>query len=444
MPFLRALAAVVTCAMLSAAAPGAAARAARPEVAGLSALDLIELQIGYTTLLATYYRPVSPRTLAGGARTGLAAYFVSRGIADAKLPYVPEKLDRGSGGDYIDSAVVGSVLRYGKKLSPNGVVQAALAGEAAALRDPYTLLFHPQQFKKFNAYLDGDRFGGIGAVVTLEAVGGRARVESTIAGAPAERAGLLAADEIVAIDGKPLGADSATVLAALRGTIGSTVRLSIVRANSAVAAPLEIVRARITPPLVIGKMAAPGIGYVQLTRFGDDAAAQLLVEIGKLQRDGARALVLDLRGNGGGYGEEAKKVASAFIPSGPIYTTRERGGLTTVERASGKTAFTGKLAVLVDGDTASASEIVAGALQDEGLTTLVGTKTFGKGVVQSVFPLPDGAALKVTTARYYTPKGRSIDGTGIVPDIVVPQPTNAVRGDPATDVQLARALQSVV
>ncbi len=443
MPFARALAAVATLVLAIALAPGSGARAAVPVTTDLSALDLIELQIGYTTLLATYYRPVSPRTLAGGARTGIASYLLSRGIMDPKLPFVPERLDRGSGGDFIDSAVVGSVLRYGKRVSPNAVVQAALAGEAAALHDPYTLLFHPPQFKTFNAYLNGDDFGGIGAVVTLEPSGGRARVESVMSQGPAERAGVEAADEIVAIDGKPLGSGGGAVRAALRGKIGTTVRLTIVRAGEPLPSPLGVTRARITPPLVLAKMLGEGVGYAQLTRFGDDAAAQLLTALTTLERQGARGLVLDLRGNGGGYGDEAKKVASAFIASGPIFTTRERGGAMTVERASGKAAFSGKLAVLVDGDTASAAEIVAGALQDDGLATLVGTKTFGKGVVQSVFPLPDGAALKVTTARYFTPNGRNIDGAGIVPDVVVAEPADAKRGDPASDPALARALQAL-
>ncbi len=423
---------------LDARAP-AAAPAPPPD---LSALDLIELQIGYTTLLATFYRPVTPQTLAGGARTGLGAYLLARGLSAALLPYVPPALDRGTAGDYIDSTVVAALLRYRTRLTADGLVQAALAGEAASVRDPYTLLFHPPQFKKFNAYLGGEAFGGIGAVVTL-ANGDRARVESTFAGGPAERAGLQAGDEITAIDGHPPGTSAAAVTAALRGPAGTRVRLAIVRDGAPLAEPLVIVRALLAQPLVVAKMLTATAGYVQLTRFGDDAAVQLASGLASLNRHGARALVLDLRGIGGGYGDEAKKVASAFVASGPIFSTRERGGTVTVERATGGASFAGRLAVLVDGDTASAAEIVAGALQDDGLATLVGTKTFGKGVVQSVFPLPDGAALKVTTARYYTPRGRNIDGTGLVPDVVVAEPPGAKRGDPATDPQLARALAAV-
>jgi len=418
---------------------------AAPASSDLSALDLLELQIGYTTLLATYDGPVTPRQVAGGARDGVAAYLVSRGIDDANLPYVPQRLERDDGGELIDRTVLGVLLHYGKRLRADDVVQAALAGEAASLHDPYTLLFHPGGFKRFNAFLGDQKFGGIGAIVSVEASGARARVESVIPASPAERAGLQAADEIVAIDGTPLAGKSADqIRAMLRGKIGTTVRLAVDRAGSPLPAPLVIVRAAVSQPVVLARMLADNVGYVQLTRFGDDAAAQLAAALRGFRSRGVTALVLDLRGNGGGYGEEAKKVASQFIAAGPIFTIRGRGGETHIERATGHVTFSEKMAVLVDGDTASAAEIVAGALQDDGRASIVGTQTFGKGAVQSVFPLPDGAALKVTTARYVTPKGRNIDRVGIMPDIVVAEPPDAKRGDPAADPQLARALRSLV
>ena len=316
-------------------------------------------------------------------------------------------------------------------------MQAALSGETAALHDPYTLLFRPVAFKRFNAYLDGATFGGIGANLAIAASG--ATIADTFDGSPAANAGLRPGDTIVAVDGvSVVGKEAADVSRALRGKIGSAVTLSVVRAPSA-PKTYALVRAKIVPPLVTSRILAGGIGYVSLARFGDDAARQVRAAIVRLKAGGMRALVLDLRGNGGGYGDEAKKIASEFIASGPIFTTRERGGATTVERAAGGVAFDGTLAVLVDGDTASASEIVAGALQDTHRAVIIGTKTFGKGVVQSIFPLPDGAAMKVTTARYMTPNGRDIDRIGLVPDIVVVEPADAVHGDPARDPQLAAA-----
>jgi carboxyl-terminal processing protease len=210
--------------------------------------------------------------------------------------------------------------------------------------------------------------------------------------------------------------------------------------RAGVQAQYTLVRAEIhDPEATVGRYG--DVGTLTLSRFGDDAGAEIAGDLADLEAGGSRKFVLDLRGNGGGYGDEATKVASAFIRSGTIFTTRERNGAATVSRATGTSTFTYPLVVLVDGDTASAAEIVAGAIQDDGVGTILGTRTFGKGVVQSVYPLPDGSAFKVTTARYTTPKGRDIDGVGITPDIVVQEPPNANRGDPATDPQLSAAIR---
>jgi len=410
------------------------ARAAQPSI---SALDVIELQIGYTTILARYYKPVAPRTIVDGARTGIEAELVARGI-DATLPYTPAHVDLYGGGDAIDTMVFGSLARYGARVDAHRLIVAALSGELAALHDPYSVLFHPAQFKTFNAFLGNGRVGGIGALVSFVAASGVAQIDRVLPDGPAARGGLQAGDEIESIDGKSVGQiGGAGVRDALRGTIGTTVRLVVERAGTRTA--YAFVRAEIHDPEVsVARFGA--VGYLALSRFGDRAGAELTADLAFLESQGATAFVLDLRGNGGGYGDEATAVASAFIASGPIFTTRERSGTTSVSNASGKSIFHAPLVVLIDGDTASAAEIVAGAIQDDGVGTLVGTRTFGKGVVQSVFPLPDGSAFKVTTARYTTPKGRDIDGVGIAPDVAVSQPAGRTRGDPATDPQLRAAL----
>ncbi len=407
----------------------------------VSALDLIELQIAYTTMLARYYKPVAPRALVDGARTGIAAELVARGVKGARLPFTPAHVDFDQGADAIDDMVLRSIARYGARVSGHGLVAAAVAGELAAVHDPYTLLFHPVQFKKFNAFLGNDTFGGIGVVLDFEGASGRAPISRVLAGGPAAAAGLQAGDAVTAVDGRPVAELGGTGMRdALRGKIGTAVRVDVLRAG----APLSftIVRAQVRDPEV--RTALFGTtGYLALSRFGDRAGDEVRAGLDDLAEHGARAFVLDLRGNGGGYGEEATAVASAFIASGTIFSVRERNGVTSVSRASGAATFHAPLAVLVDGDTASAAEIVAGAIQDDGLGTLVGTRTFGKGLVQSVFPLPDGSAVKMTTARYTTPKGRDIDRTGLEPDIVVAEPAGSAFGDPGTDPQLARAIQAL-
>lgn len=440
-----ALCAAVACALaltIRAEAPAAAAApSANVSASTISPLDLIELQISYTTLLARYYKPVAPRALADGARTGVAAELVARGIANATLPYPPARATFGNASDYIDGLVLRSLARYGGRLDGHRLAQAAVAGEVAALHDPYTILFRPPQLRRFNAFLGNGAFGGIGAILTFDAARGVASVERIIAGAPAARAGLQAGDEIRRIDGKSVaGLGAAGVRDALRGRIGTTVTLEYARAGTP--ATLALVRATVRDPDVETRRFGD-VGYLRLTRFGDRAGRDVADALATLRRDGVRALVLDLRANGGGYGDEATAVASAFVSRGPIFTTRERTGAPVTARADGSAGPPLPLAVLVDGDTASAAEIVAGAIQDDGLGTIVGARTFGKGLVQSIFPLPDGSALKVTTARYETPKGRDIDRVGIRPDVEVAEPSGSREGDPATDPQLAAALAAL-
>jgi carboxyl-terminal processing protease len=280
-------------------------------------------------------------------------------------------------------------------------------------------------------------------VISLDDAHAYASIDRMLPGSPAERGGLKRGDRITAIDGRSVRdlGNASGVRDALRGNIGTSVALTYERpmgAAPSVPGRAIIVRAAVHDPEVTTARFGD-TGYLALSRFGDRAGAELTAALRDFKADGVRAIVLDLRANGGGYGDEATAVASAFV-TGPVFTTRERGGTVAVATASGTPVWTGPLAVLVDGDTASAAEIVAGALQDDGAGTIVGVRTFGKGVVQSVFPLPDGSAVKLTTARYTTPKGRDIDKVGITPDVSVGQPPGLTIGDPQEDAQLDSAL----
>lgn len=440
-PPRAALALVFACASALAAGLPANAAAGRARGIPISGLDLIELQISYTTVLARYYRPVTPRSLVDGARTGIAAELAARGVRNARLPFTPAHVDFAQGSDDIDDMLLRALARYGSRLDAHRLVQAAVAGELASVHDPYTLIFRPVQFKKFKAFLGNEQFGGVGIVLDFDPAAHTATVERVLAGGPAAGAGVLAGDEVVSVDGRPVAdLSGAGVRDALRGKIGTTVHVAVRRAG--VDSTYALVRAQVSDPEVRSALFGT-TGYLALSRFGSRSGDELKAALADLTRRGARAFVLDLRGNGGGYGDQATAVASAFIAVGPIFTVRERDGVTTTSNARGGTPFHAPLAVLVDGDTASAAEIVAGALQDDKVGTLVGTRTFGKGLVQSVFPLPDGSAIKMTTARYTTPKGRDIDRVGIEPDVVVPEPPGSRLGDPATDPQLARALALV-
>jgi carboxyl-terminal processing protease len=420
----------------------ATAFAAAPVQSTLSGLDIIELEIAYTTLMAAYYRPLTGAQLLDGARTGIIAYLKSRGVASPQLPPVPPHVDRWKAEDAVVSDVVAVVRRYGSRIQTTGLIDAAVAGELASTHDPYTVLYKPEAYHRFVNFLDGTKFGGIGVSLALDDAGGNARIAEVFPNGPADKAGLLDGDAIATVDGTSVAGLPADALRALlRGKPGSSVRLGIVRDGSALAQPIEVVRAELVIPDVTGRLLPGAVGYIRLTSFGAQIESELDAVLAKLRAQGARAYVLDLRDNGGGYRDGAIEVASHFIASGPVVSTQERSGPPTVYPALKLQTIGAPLAVLVNGDTASASEIVAGAIQDARAGTLVGERTFGKGLVQEAFPLPDGAGMKLTVARYFTPSGRNIDGVGITPDVVLAQPKDARTGQPGSDPQLDRALE---
>ncbi|HEV3089361.1 MAG TPA: S41 family peptidase [Candidatus Elarobacter sp.] len=435
--FVAAVLVALPCSGAAAPAP-APKRAAAP--ASLGALDVIALEICYTTVLARYYQPVDPSALLGGARGAIVAYLVSRGIANPNIPLASAHADRYRAESEIDRDVALAVARYGSRVRTAELVARTIEGELATLHDPYSVLFRPTAFKKFVGVLDGRPAAGIGAELDVDPQSHAVRVVDVFPGSPAESAGLLAGDAITAIDGNPPPATTpGAVSTALRGAPGTTVRLAFTR-DGVAHEPLAIVRKIIVAPDATGRVLPNGIGYVRLRAFGAQSPQQLAAVLTKLRAANVRAFVLDLRANGGGYRDAAIAVASHFV-RGTVVTTQERAGKPAAFSAKdGIAPLGGPLAVLVDGDTASAAEIVAGAVQDDKAGTLVGTKTFGKGLVQETFALPDGGAIKLTTARYLTPAGRDIDKVGITPDVVVAQAPDAHPGEPGRDAQLDRAL----
>lgn len=432
----RRLAAFALAALLLVPPP---AGAAAPR-ASLSALDLIALEICYTTVLARYYRPVDPAALLGGARTGIVSYLARRGVANPAIPLAPSRADRWRAENAIDRDVALAVARYGARVKTGDLVASTIAGELAALHDPYSVLFPPRAFKSFVAFLDGAAAGGIGAELDVDPATHDVRIVDVFPGSPAEAAGLRAGDRIATIDGKPPDtAVPGAVAAALRGKPGTVIRLGAVR-DGAPLPPLRLVRRAIVPPDATGRLLPDGVAYVRLRSFGGESAAQLGAVLAKLRARAPRGYVLDLRANGGGYRDAAVAVASHFV-RGTVVSTQERGAPAHRFTADEKTPrISAPLAVLIDGDTASAAEIVAGAIQDDRAGTLVGIRSFGKGLVQETFPLPDGGAIKLTTAVYRTPAGRDIEHVGITPDVRVAEPPGSHVGEPGRDPQLDAAL----
>jgi carboxyl-terminal processing protease len=416
---------------------------ARPAAASdaVSLLDLVEIDYAWTTIADHYDGPLTTQRQLDGARAGLVAYLKGRGIADPQVARMHAEANGRGAVPAIERQIGLAIQRYGHRVDTRQLVYAAIGGEVGALHDRYSKFFTAADLRGFTRALDGASFGGVGVQLAFDPATKQWRAETVFPGAPAARAGLQNGDVIVAVDGTPLaGLSDDRVSAALRGAVGSTVQLAVTRAGVALPAPLAIVRATVTPPDVTERLLPGNVGYVTLRGFPLDAAAQLRAALERLAAAGAHAYVLDLRGNGGGYESAAVHVASLFLAAGPVVANQGRRGPRVVETADGDALPPAPLAVLVDGDSASGAELVAGALQDRKRAPLVGTRTFGKGVAQEMFPLPDGSAIKLTTMRYYTAGGRFINGTGLTPDVTVAEPADAVRGEPGHDAQLDRAL----
>lgn len=323
------------------------------------------------------------------------------------------------------------------------LLHGATKGVVAALEDPYSTYLEPQEYKSLSEQISG-AYTGVGLLIELDPTRGIV-VVTPFRGGPAYRAGIRSGDVIVRIDGRStLGMRLEEAAAMMQGRPGTRVKLAIQPEGEAVG-EIELVREEIRIPSVEGKLldASPGTGYVSLTNFNTHTARDLADKLAELKREGMRRLVLDLRNNPGGDLMASVQVASQFIPAGPVVYTVSRAGTRSFEAQGEATDL--PLVVLVNGGTASAAEIVAGALQDTGRARLVGEKTFGKGLVQKLFLLDNGAALKLTTEKYLTPKKRDINKEGIHPDIVVkPAPGEKPAGlgqvDPNQDAQLRRAL----
>jgi len=343
--------------------------------------------------------------------------------------------------------------RYaGGEVDRKALIEGAIKGMIGALGDPYSSYLTSEEFKASLRSISGE-FEGIGATIgTVDAKGKtstcanlgadcRLAIVAPLAGSPAEKAGLRAGDVISAIDGASL--DGLTVTEArdkVRGPKDSTVVLTIARGAGA-PFDLEIVRAVIVSPEVETKALAGGeVGYIRLSGFSDHSAAQFDEVVKAAVKGGQKALILDLRGNPGGYVTAAREIASQFLPDGTIFWEEDADGSLTETAATPGGAATDpaiKLAVLVDGGSASASEIVAGALHDRGRATLVGAKTFGKGTVQQWTQLEgDHGGFRLTIAKWLTPDKTWVHKVGITPDVAV-DPAGAAPGDdPALDAAL--------
>jgi carboxyl-terminal processing protease len=328
---------------------------------------------------------------------------------------------------------------YVDPVDDHRLLQAAVRGMVSSL-DPYSAYLDGDEYDDIKISSSGE-YSGVGIEVSME--DGQVVVVAPLDGSPAAEAGIRAGDVIATIDNVPVNSTTLEdTIGRMRGKEGTTVKVGIVREGGPEPLQFTLKRSRVQLHSVTSQLAEPGFGYVRISEFSETTGKELdaaLAELRKANRAPLKGLVLDLRNNPGGVLEAAVAVADAFLDSGVIVSAKGRTPESKFEMSAtpGDALKGAPIVVLVDGGSASAAEIVAGALKDDHRATLMGRTTFGKGSVQTVLPLGDDRALKLTTSLYYTPSGASINHKGIVPDIVLPRDANPPTPAPAPNAPLA-------
>jgi carboxyl-terminal processing protease len=335
---------------------------------------------------------------------------------------------------------------YVEPVEDKKLLEDAVQGMLAGL-DPHSAYLDADSFKDMRVETEG-QFGGLGIEVTME--NGFVKVVSPIEDTPAARAGVKPGDLIIRLDDKAVkGLTLTEAVRFMRGKPGSDITLTIVREGATKPLKITLTRAVIKIQSVKNRMLETGFGYVRITQFQagtDKGLAEAIKKLETENKGALRGMILDLRNNPGGVLNSAVGVSDAFLDKGLIVYTEGRVADSKMKLSAtpGDLLNGAPMVVLINGGSASASEIVAGALQDHKRAVIMGTKSFGKGSVQTIIPVSNGAALKITTARYYTPSGRSIQASGIVPDIVTEEAriTKSEAGDRLREADLARHLEN--
>jgi carboxyl-terminal processing protease len=396
-----------------------------------------DLRESYELLSTTYYSKVDSQKLLDGASAALAEHLRKKGVHAG----VPTLRDAGSSQSNVNE-IANAIAQVGNATHESATLLTyeTIGGMAKALGDRYTTFFTPDEYRQFNQALDPEKISGIGVLLAPDDATKCVRAYYVVPGTPAEKAGLQSGDVFKAIDGvsiKGMTPDQVTKI--LRGAPGTPVKIDAQRGDKSLGI-VSITRSQVQPPTVIYKMLPQQVGYIWVLAFGRETPDEFALALNRLQKANVRGYVIDLRNDGGGYVNSALDISSKFINSDPLLTIEERGAHTTTIDSGGDALPRKPMAILVNGMTASASEITAGALQDDGIAILVGERTYGKGVMQSLTALPDGAAIKITTAHYLTPKNRDINLKGIQPDFAVPENKDAIIGEVDHDAQLQAAL----
>lgn len=314
-------------------------------------------------------------------------------------------------------------------------------GYIEGLGDPYSVYYDEEETKQMSESLSGE-FGGVGALMSQDRETGVITVLQVYDGSPAQEAGMRDGDTLYKVEGEEVtGEDLSDVVSKVKGEKGTQVTLTVLRADTGDEEELTITRDTIEAQTVSCEMKEENVGYIRITEFDTVTYEQYKEALEDLEDQGMERLIVDLRSNPGGNLDTVCDILDLMLPEGLIVYTEDKNGEREEYTSDEEHQFDKPLVVMMNGYSASASEIFAGAIQDYGLGQIVGTQSYGKGVVQSVFDLQDGTSVKLTIAEYFTPNGRSIDGEGITPDVEVEYQYD--ENNPDADNQLEKAMEVV-
>jgi len=374
----------------------------------------------------------------GGGSSSSAAAQTKQTSAETETGVSSSGADVDISGDYskvesklkkIQSVLDEYYIGNNETITADDMEEGIYKGYVNALDEPYTVYYTKDEYSSLMESTSG-KYSGIGVVVTQNTTTGAVTVVRPFEGSPGAKAGLLKDDIIYKVGGKEAtGVDLNEVVSWIKGKEGSSVKIEIYRPSESKYYTFKVERKEIEIPMVEHKMLSDKIGYVAIYEFESTTADQFDAAIDDLTAQGMKGLVIDLRDNPGGLLTSATAVLDRILPKDKLLVyTVDKKGKKEEAYSSDDDSVNVPMTVLINGNSASASEIVSGCLQDYGTAKLVGTTSFGKGIVQYVLPLDDGSAIKVTSAKYYTPKGRNIHGTGIDPDVKVELKTDSTSG----------------
>lgn len=347
-------------------------------------------------------------------------------------PEVNQKLGTMKG--YIDA-------QYLREVDEESLKEGIFHGYIEGLDDPYSMYFDEEEMKDFKETTSG-KYEGIGAVLTQDRDTGMITLTHLFKESPAKKAKLMENDILYKVDGEVISGQELTeVVRKIKGKENTKVKITVLRGKDNQEVEVEVTRAKVENETVESEMLPDKIGYLAISEFDDVTYGQFNENLESLEEKGAKALLVDLRGNPGGNLSTVCAILDRILPEGLVVYTEDKEGKRQEFQSDEEHQYEYPIAVLVNGNSASASEIFAGAVQDYGIGKIIGTTTYGKGVVQRVFPFKDGSSVKLTTSEYFTPKGRNIDGKGITPDVEIKYEFD--EKDPEADNQMERAIKEL-